>query len=150
MIKMLLILIITISIQADNLAWVDEQINAIKPNRDGISVKGIDKTRSPFIFIQKDKSVKKGSNQKAIYKTVKNKDGKVIKKRVLVKKEMKLKAIINYNALIDKTWVKVDDIFKGYRVIKIDDSFVVLKKGSKTKKLSIKKSSNKIKFGDKK
>ncbi len=54
----LLILLIATQLFSNELTWVDEQVEAIKPARIGVSQKEISKIKDPFIFLHKNDNSK--------------------------------------------------------------------------------------------
>ena len=62
----LIIIFFIISLSADELSWVDTQIEAIKPSRKGLSNFQIEKTKNPFLIFKQTK--KNGSSLNKIIK----------------------------------------------------------------------------------
>ena len=60
----LLLLVLSTTLFSDELSWVDEQVEAIKPPRHGILRRDISKLRDPFIFLSAKKTHKKRSSHK--------------------------------------------------------------------------------------
>ena len=118
---------------SNELKWVDEQIQSIKPNRQGISNKDIDKLKNPFILLKKQDIKITNKTTKRITRT---KKVKYIYKQKTYKKTKKdtsfiLEAIMNKTALINKKWYKVGDKINNYIIKEIAPTQVVLIKGSK-------------------
>jgi hypothetical protein len=128
----------------DDLSWVDEQIESIKPKRVGIAPKYISLLKDPFIFLEKNKTKKKDKGKTrytrsrvippsilprpTVSKTSTN-SKKVVKKRT---KKLELSAIINDTALIAGKWYKLGDSVRGYKITKITLTDVILeRKGGK-------------------
>jgi hypothetical protein len=154
--KNVLFLLFTIMISANELKWVDQQVDAIKPSRVGISNESIRLLKDPFVFLDKN-------NPKTELEKLLNRDKKVIKKKrvqpvTVVSKPKKdintstkptvymLNAIMNESALINGKWYKNNDIINGYRVIVKNESNVLLSKKSKKILLSTKSTKNNINF----
>ncbi len=136
-------ILITISC-ANELSWVDKQIEAIKPSRVGVSLKEISKLKDPFIFLHKDKEEKQKVklNKNTVYKThIPSKP--TIQK---VHKGLFLEAILNKSALINGKWYKVGDKIYGYTVVNINAKSVELVKNKKKKILTTKSKKTNLKF----
>ena len=144
------LLMLSINLVANELKWVDEQIEAIKPPRSGISKEKINTVQSPFIFLsnKKDKSKATSSSKKRAYKasassgTRKNKIYKRSKKLVL-------SAIINQSALINKKWYKLNDKVGKYTLSSISRTSVILSYKKKELLLSTNTKNSNLKFKNK-
>jgi hypothetical protein len=119
----------------EELSWVDQQVEAILPDREGVQESAINTIKRTFIFqeIKKDK------------------DGKIIAKKVLRSQKrhyvsLRLKLIINSRALIGTRWYRLNDKIAGYRVAAIDKESVKLVKNGRVKILSIKTNKHRIKI----
>jgi len=129
-----------ITLKANELEWVDEQINAIKPPREGLSNSFLVLLDDPFIFFTKsdDKKVgtTKGTNKKiVIYKPVKKKKRfhkkkrkhKKIKQKIYYKSRyLTLNAIMNKSVLINNRWYKIGDKVSKFTIKSISRTSVVL------------------------
>ena len=126
-----LLLLLVVNLSADELKWVDEQIEAIKPPRSGMQSKELAKIKDPFIFLSsaKSKSTKK-------YKKSKYKKSSKKKKRALLNSRFRLAMTMNKTARINDKWYKLGDSISGYKIAKIDSSFVLLTKDKKNFLLS--------------
>lgn len=112
-----------------NLAWVDDQIRAIKPDRVGLTTHATARLRDPFSDMLR-------MNQPVIPEDPEAPDAPVTVKKAEVTRTLYLKAIMNAKtAMIDGKWYKVDDKIYGYTIKKIDRSSVVLLKKKKELKL---------------
>lgn len=112
------------SLNGNELSWVDEQVSAIKPERVGVSKSEIAAIKDPFI----------------IYNTIEkiDKDGK--KSVVIVKKDLDkikfpkeekkvrliLQAIINNSVLINDKWYKIGEKIGKYTLKDIRGTLVML------------------------
>ncbi|MCK9473637.1 hypothetical protein [Sulfurimonas sp.] len=153
--KTTLIILLTIflsnSLYADELEWVDEQIEAIKPPRKGIKITTV---ADPFIFLEKNRpQEKKGSKQTPA--TIKNAapsktdDTAKADEETSVKKSFALSTIINSSAMIDGDWYKVSDKINGYTLTDITKTTVTLKNGTKEITLSTVNKNQNLKFKNK-
>jgi len=130
--KYFIILLISISLYSNDLKWVDEQIAAIKPLRNGVKLNEIDILKDPFIYVKNSKTVKnKKNNTKKVIKSKKN-----IKKDTL--HHFTLQAIMNSYALINGKWYKNGSKIDGYKLNILNRTKVVLIRKSKRISLSTK------------
>lgn len=129
---------------ANELSWVDEQVEAIKPPRVGLSSKEIAAVKDPFIFlIKKDdlQSKSKKTPSKKVFKT------HYVKKSHT--KRLTLDAILNKSAMINNKWYKEGERVYGYKLAKVNTTSVVLKRHNKQLLLSTKSKSKNLKFHNK-
>ena len=127
---------------ANELSWVDEQIEAIKPSRVGVSLQDIAKLHDPFVFLHKKSEKKKmQSSPSATISTP-----KPIKTAQKVNNGLSLEAILNKSALINGKWYKIGDSLYGYTITKIDIKSVALIKNKKTTILSTQSKKTNLKF----
>jgi len=131
-------LLLLYTLGANELQWVDEQINAIKPPREGISKEKTSAIKNPFTSLSK---IQKESDKS---KHAFNKNGS----NTLAKKEIKLSldAIINKSALINGKWYKLNDRIAKYTVSSIDRDIVLLSFKKKTLLLTTKTDNKNLKF----
>jgi hypothetical protein len=138
------------SIYANELSWVNEQIEAIKPPRKSVKLR---KISDPFIFLKKNKKDKEGTKKTSFTRTKKTqlKSSKTALKGSPVKKfkGFDLSTIINSSAMINGSWYKKDAKIKGYTIVKVTKTFVTLKKGDKKLILSTNNKNKNLKFKNK-
>lgn len=137
----LLTLFIGSSTSANELAWVDEQVEAIKPPRKAPKIYSIS---NPFIFLEKNgyvKTVKVKSSSIARAKTGTSIDSSVGR--------LYLDAIINSSALINGKWYKKSDKIGSYTIASIDKTSITLQKGGKKMTLSTDSKKQNLKFKNK-
>ena len=135
--------IFTIHISADEVTWINEQIEAIKPPRSGVSSAEINSLKDPFIFLGKNTS--KGtsaSNKNLATRSTGSKAGSTAKRgsRYRTSKAFKLDVIINSSALINSKWYKLNEKINGYTVSEISRNSVLLT--NKGKKILLSTKSN--------
>jgi hypothetical protein len=135
-----------------DLSWVDEQVQAIKPPRDGESIRNISRVKNPFIFLKKN-STKKDDNKnnktpETKLSSTKKLDTESESKATTVfsKNSFLLGGIINKTALINGEWYNVGDTVNGYKIVKIEKKTVSLSDGSKSKLLTTATKNTKLKF----
>jgi len=143
---LLLTLLIATQLFCDKLAWVDEQIEAIKPARVGISDKEISKIKDPFIFLHKNDDSKLSRAKKGISPTSYSRYKKVVKHRTL---HFRLEAILNKSAMINGKWYKQGSYAHGYKLVKVNRKSILLIRKNKKLLLSTVSRSNKIKINNK-
>lgn len=139
---LLIALLISTRLFSNDLSWVDEQIEAIKPPRVGVSEKEIAKIKNPFIFLHKNDDSKKSQAKKGVSPRYK----KVVKRRSI---RFRLDAILNKSAMINGKWYKQGSYVYGYKVVKIGRDSVVLTRKDKKLLLTTKSRSKKIKINNK-
>ena len=146
-------LLLTLNLSSNELAWVDDQVNAIKPSRSGIKNSSISRLKDPFIFLKKNgaKTYSKASSKKAtalpgsVAKSSTN--TQAVKKQA--KKRLSLNAIMNNSALISGSWYKVNDKVHNYTLSSVNKTSVVLSKNGKNLVLSTDSRNLTLKFKNK-
>ncbi len=142
----ILTLLITFSLNADELSWVDKQIEAIKPPREGVSNSVLSMIKTPFVFLNKKKQNAKSSPRKVYNKRTTKKRSK---KRVLSRSSslrFNLTTIINGSALINGKWYKLNDKVYNYKISNIRLTTVLLTNGKKKLLLSTTDTKRNLKF----
>ncbi len=141
-----LLLVLTNLLYADELTWVDEQVEAIKPPRIGISEKQIAQLKDPFIFlIKKETTHSKVKNNNSAKKVIRR--SHYVKKHY--SKKLHLDAVLNKSAMINNRWYKEGQRVYGYKLVKVQRTSVVLKKHNKKLLLSTVSKSKNLKFHNK-
>ena len=132
---------------ADELAWVNEQIEAIKPPRKGISLKEISKLKDPFIFL----NAKKRKRKRKIHSSYKRYYSKTISHKQVQRysSKLSLEAILNKSALINGKWYKEGEDVHGYKLERVNLQSILLTRGKKQLLLSTVSKSNNLKFNNK-
>ncbi|MCF6330201.1 MAG: hypothetical protein L3I99_01475 [Sulfurimonas sp.] len=136
------LILLTSLLSSNDLVWIDEQIDAIKPPRSGEHNSKISRISDPFIFLEKNgyKPIKKISKKTDLKKN----DSNI--KSVFSSSLLRLSMIMNGSALINNKWYKVDDWVKKYKIIEISNSSVTLRRNSKTKVISTASKNDNLKF----
>ena len=134
--KLIMIICIFTSLHADetSMAWVDQKIEEIKPQRHGISNSAIKSLKNPFIVIKGKNEGKKVANAKGPI------DKSIIKKPIkkdMSKEPFTLQMVLNTTAYINGKWYKENAIVRGYTLTKIQSDHVVLQYKKKSIKLFI-------------
>lgn len=128
--------------QKPELAWVDAQIQAIKPPRKGVSPTTIKKLRDPFIYLGAD-----GKLRKKYIKHTKRLTKKRVKREIPRKHyRLLLEAIINKSALINGRWYKEGSMVYDYKLKQVTPKTVILTRGSERIMLSTFTQNHTIKF----
>ena len=136
-------LLSALNLFSDELKWVDNQIEAIKPPREGVAESKIDFVRDPFLFLDKKKT-KVGA---ITSRSGKSSTGK--RKRVYKQKALVLQAILNKSALINGKWYKIKDKIGKYTILSVDKTTIMLKYGNKNLLLSTNSKHTNLKFKNK-
>jgi len=146
----LLFSFLLLSVNANELNWVNEQIEAIKPHKQGITNKIITNLENPFIFLKKKRIKTKTKNTKnsTTTKITKTYTKKLYTKIKIKKNTLKfvLEAIINNTALINKKWYKIGQKIDNYTIKEVNPNQVILLKGSKYITLSTNTQNTTLKF----
>ena len=151
-----MIILLTTNLSSDELAWVDEQVEAIKPPRTGMKSRELSVLKDPFIFLKKNridenKDKKKNSTRRARSTSVPNKTTASSNTKKVIKKKRTLSVtmLMNSSAFINEKWYKVGDKVRGYKVSKIDSSSVLLTKNKKKLLLSTNSKNKNLNFNNK-
>ncbi|WP_455756530.1 hypothetical protein [Sulfurimonas sp.] len=148
--KTLLMIILSTFLFSNELEWVDEQIKAIKPPRNGINKSKVTTTKNPFIFIKKDED--EDSKNEQLPNTNVVPSSNLINPQLDTNKTSKkntnfvLNAIINKSALINGKWYKIKDKVNKYTINTIDKTTVLLKYKRKELLLSTQTKNKNLKF----
>ena len=110
---------------------INQQIEEIKPSRQGVRSIDVQRTKSPFLMF---KVTKKG--KKVVY---------TAKKRVKLA-PLKLESVINKNVKINAKWYKEGDRVRQYTIIKVTSTYALLKSKKKEIKLFQNTQNEKIQF----
>jgi len=107
---------------------IENMVHKIHLKREGADLKTLEKTKEPFVHIQKE------NNTTVVVTAVKP----------VEEVKLSLHALMAGKAYINDGWKKVDDTIMGYKVVYIGKQGVVLKNGNNIKKLFLKKSKNNL------
>ncbi len=140
-----LLLLLAIGLNANELGWVDKQIEAIKPAREGVSSSVIADLDDPFIFYKK-KISKKVYKQKARYSASKTNNSTSTTYSGTNLSGFSLKAIMNKSALINGKWYKESEKIGRYNLSAINTTSVVLTRNGKKSLLYMSDKNNNLKF----
>jgi len=158
-----LFLLISNLLLANELSWVDEQVQAIKPSRQGIQIANIKTIKDPFIFLEKNrikedsKSTKKSSPAKikkySTSSTTTRRSTQRVQKtrtrRTYNSKNFTLNAIMNNTAMINGKWYSLGDKIKSYKISEITRVSVLLAKNGRQVLLSTKSKKQNLHFKNK-
>ena len=139
----------------NELAWVNQQVEAIKPKRDGINTGLLSRLSDPFIFLDKNKTEKKEktTTQKAVIpsstSTVTNTAAKLETAKKPSYKTLTLDAVINQSVLINGEWYKLNDTVRGYTIKSISLKSATLIKNKKELVLTTNTKNSTLKFKNK-
>ncbi len=148
------IVLLGININANELTWVDEQVEAIKPPRIGMKSRELSILKDPFIFLKKnriDKEKNKSENTRTRVSSTPNKLANFsdTKKTIKKKSSLSVTMLMNSSAMINGKWYRVGDTINGYKVSKMDKDSVLLTKKSKKLLLSTNSKSKNLNFNNK-
>ena len=141
-------ILLTTSVFSNELAWVDEQIEAIKPERQSSNIKNI---KNPFVFLEQNGYVKPAPVLVEEVVSTTNAKGEVIAIKIVKKKPkpLLLDAIMNSSVLINGKWYKKNEKVRNYKVVRIEKSSVTLKSSARTITLSTNTKNRTLKFKNK-
>ncbi len=147
---LILSFLLTSTLFSSELSWVDEQVQAIKPAREGMLQSSLRSIKSPFIFLAKnrgksEKSKKSSSSNKKTFNSNKLTEVTSTKKRT-ADTIFTLSLIMNNSAMINGLWYRTGNTIDGYKIIKIDRNSVLLTKRKKRIFLSTKSQSTQLHF----
>ncbi|DAB30173.1 MAG TPA: hypothetical protein CFH84_05560 [Sulfurimonas sp. UBA12504] len=138
--------VFTLALSSNELAWVDHQIDAIKPPRIGVAAVTIAALNDPFIFLEKKVTLDTTNTVKQVPAT----SGTFAFKTPLpTAPTLKLAAIMNGAALINGKWCKIGDTVQGYKVVSLDLKSAHLTNKNKKLTLSTQSDSKNLKFKNK-
>lgn len=139
----ILSLLFTISLCSDELQWVDKQIEAIKPPREGVSDANISLLKDPFLFANGSFSDSSAKPALKSSKTSKHKSSRIKYRRYV------LKTIINKSAMINGKWYKINDKVGIYTLSEVNRNSVTLSYKNRKLVLSTVSKNKNLKFKDK-
>ena len=122
----------------EDLSWVDKEIEAIKPPRQGVSYRAISLLKDPFVFLHKNKKDKenKQNTPAVVPSPVTTTTTNSVQTKVRKNGPLKLSAVINNSALINGKWYKRGDKVGKYTLVKVSLKEVVLENATKRLKLT--------------
>jgi len=144
-----LFLLLSTLLFSDELSWVDQQVNAIKPPRSGMKYRDIKSIKNPFIFLKKNRTSEPKTTKSRSIQKVSKTTTKLVKKKIVhhtINKHLVLGAILNNSVMINGKWYKLGDKVNEYEISQINGNSVLLRKQKKQLVLSTKSTSNKLKF----
>jgi type II secretory pathway component PulC len=150
LILMAFILLFSISLNSNELSWVDTQVQAIKPPRKGMDNNELNKIKDPFIFYKnrynkKYVKARKKSVKSSVKKSTTSSDA-VITVLPQPSKHLVLKAIINKSALINGEWYKQNEYIDSYQISSVNRTSVVLTKSNRKFVLTTSDTKQNLKF----
>ncbi len=140
--KLLYLLFISACILFANsdLKWVDDQIEAIKPNRVGIDSSYVDALKDPVVV----KTVDQPDSKTASGKSAPSYAGKSARKLEL--RPLTLEAVFNDAAYINGHWYKLNEKVRGLNLSYINDDYIILSGKKKKTRLFVNNKNSKIKI----
>ena len=124
----LFLLTMTIIVNADlSVKQIEEMVHKIHKKREGVKLETLEDTKEPFVRLQEENNV-----STFVIPTVQTaEEVKII-----------LHAIVNGEAFINESWMKVNDNILGYQLKYIGNKGVVLRNENHIKKLFLRKQEN--------
>lgn len=113
------------------LSWVDEQIQAILPARIGVSEGFINSLKDPMKM--KKPLLSSAGGSKLLPPPKLGASGTLLPPKV-VEEPLRLQAVMNKSALINKKWYAVNDPVRNYTLVEIKSNSVLLR-GKKEQQL---------------
>ncbi|QSZ41499.1 hypothetical protein GJV85_05055 [Sulfurimonas aquatica] len=129
---------------ANELSWVDEQVQAIKPQRSGMKRNDFSHIKDPFIFLKNEKDKEIKPSVKNISSTQSLSSSKIVTTKA--NEIFNLSLILNNSAMINEKWYRLGDKINGYSIDEVTSTSVLLTKQKKKILLSTKSNINKLKF----
>jgi hypothetical protein len=140
----------------DELSWVNKQVEAIKPKRDGIHTQLLSRLNDPFIFLDKNKTEKKEKEKEKTQRALIPSSKQALTNTQSVDKVEKpsykaltLDAVINQSVLINGNWYKLNDTVRGYTIKSINLTSATLIKNKSELILTTKTENSTLKFKNK-
>lgn len=148
--KLFIILTVFMStlLMCDELAWVNEQVEAIKPPRSGMQTNALSKIHDPFIFLQRDELAKTAKHPVRTTLSNRTTTSSSPKRVQRNKQALRLTLIMNNAAMINNTWYKKGDSVNGYKITELHSKSVLLRKHNKQLLLSTKSINKNLKFNN--
>ena len=132
------------------LNWVDQQVQAIKPPREGINNSKLSVLSTPFIFLEKNKIKDKEANKNTKKTDFIPKKSSIVSTSTEIKKieekKLQVDAIINKSILINGKWYKTNDKVNGYTIKNIGYNSATLIRNEKELVLTTSFKNSNIKF----
>ena len=135
--------------QATNTAWVDQKVEEIKPQRSGISSSSLATLKSPFIVIKPKPKEGSGGGGKHVTKSATDQADLAPTVKDMSKEPLTLQIVLNSSALVNGTWLKEGDQFRGYKLTQISSNNIVLERKNKKIKLFIAQQNDNINISTK-
>jgi len=146
----IIFLALIINLNANELDWVNQQIEAIKPVRIGLNEADLLSLKDPLVFIKKDKESDKITIKKTAKKTYRrySKSSKKVKSKAdkQIRHNYHVEVIMNKSARINGKWYKLGEKIDRYTLQKIERTFVLLSAKGKYIMLSTSNKNRTIKF----
>ena len=140
-------LIANFGLAADtNMNWVNQKIEEIKPERNGLNISTLKRLKSPFIVLKSENS---STSTKSTKKNAVSLSKNSPTKRDMSKEPLTLQMVLNSSALINGNWLKENDKTRGYKLTQIQSGYVVLERKNKKIKLFIAQKSKNLNISTK-
>ena len=146
----LTMLFFTINLSSNELSWVDEQIEAIKPSRSGLKSSSISSMKDPFIFLKKyKKEIATSKKSLPSLNKISSDNANALVSKPEKPKKLSLSAVLNKSALINGQWYKKGETIRGYTLSEVNKKSILLTKKSKKLILSTQSINKNLNFNNK-
>jgi len=133
-------------LQADtSTSWIDQKVEEIKPQRQGLNTSTINALKSPFIVIRAEQGPVSTGTKTASTEATKEAEPE----RDMSKEPLTLQAILNTSALINGEWHKESAVIRGYTLVEVRNDYVTLERKNKKLKLFIAQKSKNLNISTK-
>lgn len=134
-------------LQADTgTSWIDQKVEEIKPQREGLNTSTINSLKSPFIVIRAESKEPLSTGAKTASKDA----SKEAEPEIDMSKEpLTLQAVLNTSALINGEWHKESAVIRGYTLVEVRNDYVTLERKNKKLKLFIAQKSKNLNISTK-
>ena len=155
---LILSLLTSATLLSNELSWVNEQVEAIKPARKGMKSSDIRAIKDPFIFLEKNRGKEdpKSAKKATVIRTKTASSNQLTQTAQVIPKNgnsintiFTLSLIMNNAAMINGQWYKLGEKIDGYKITELDRSSVLLTKKKKQILLSTKSVSQNLHFKNK-
>jgi hypothetical protein len=134
-------------LQADtSTSWIDQKVEEIKPQRQGLNTSTINTLKSPFIVIRAESDGPVSTGAKTVSSDASK---KAEPEKDMSQEPLTLQAVLNTSALINGKWLKESAVIRGYTLVEVRNDYVMLEQKNKKLKLFIAQKSKNLNISTK-
>jgi hypothetical protein len=134
-------------LQADtSTSWIDQKVEEIKPQRQGLNTSTINALKSPFIVIRAESKGPVSTGTKTVSADASK---KAEPEKDMSQEPLTLQAVLNTSALINGKWLKESAVIRGYTLVEVRNDYVMLELKNKKLKLFIAQKSKNLNISTK-